>query len=71
MKPSIKSEEMEDAITDIFGYDRRELIKSDQCVPPPIGCGQPATEFRNAISAREYSTSGLCQKCQDSFFGED
>jgi hypothetical protein len=71
MKPSVKSEQIEDTITDIFGHDRRSLIKQDQCVPPPIGCGQAATEFRNAISAKEFSISGLCQKCQDSFFGED
>ena len=71
MKPSVKSEQVEESITEIFGHDRRSLIVGNQCVPPPIGCGQPATEFRNAISAKEYSISGLCQQCQDSFFGVD
>ena len=71
MKPSTKSEEMEQAITGIFGHDRRQLIKENLCVPPPIGCGKPIAEFRNAISAKEYSISGLCQRCQDDFFGVD
>jgi len=72
-KPSEKSEAMEQSIKEIFGHDRRELIQNDCCVPPPIGCGREgiAEEFRNEISRREYTISGLCQKCQDSIFGED
>lgn len=29
------------------------------------------TEFRNEISKREFGISGLCQSCQDDFFGVD
>lgn len=34
-------------------------------------CGREiqASEFRNELSKREYKISGLCQKCQDDFFG--
>jgi hypothetical protein len=71
MKPSVKSEGTEETITGIFGHDRRTLIQQNQCVPPPIGCGKAATEFRNTISEKEFTISGLCQRCQDSFFGED
>lgn len=28
-------------------------------------------EFRNEISLKEFKISGLCQKCQDDFFGID
>lgn len=28
-------------------------------------------DFRNEISVREFGISGLCQKCQDNFFGVD
>lgn len=28
-------------------------------------------DFRNDISRKEYFISGLCQKCQDDFFGTD
>jgi len=62
---------MEQEITRIFGHDRRAEIQANRCVPAPVGCGGPATEFRDALSAKEYTISGLCQKCQDSVFGAD
>lgn len=34
-------------------------------------CGGEITEFRNALSKKEFEISGMCQKCQDSVFGED
>lgn len=36
-------------------------------------CGKDIKEedFRNEISKKEYTISGMCQKCQDSVFGED
>lgn len=34
-------------------------------------CGKPAPEFRDALSAREFRISGLCQTCQDEAFGLD
>lgn len=69
-EPSKKSEEVEEVIKGLMGVDRREVIKSNTCVPPPIGCGGPATEFKDDLSRREYSISGLCQACQDKVFGE-
>jgi hypothetical protein len=32
-------------------------------------CGGDAIEFRDALSVKENSMSGLCQKCQDETFG--
>ena len=68
-----KSEELEQVIKDMFGVDRRDLIRQGVCVAPPIGCGREniEEEFRNEISRREYTISGLCQRCQDEVFGED
>lgn len=37
-------------------------------------CGKaihPNQEFRDEISKREYKISGLCQDCQDKFFGKE
>lgn len=48
---------------------RTSAIHDDKCVNPPIGCGGPATEFRDDVSAREYQISGMCQICQDRVFG--
>ena len=36
-------------------------------------CKKPIVqkEFRNPISIKEFKISGMCQKCQDDFFGKD
>ena len=47
---------------------RRESVRDGLCVQPPFGCGKPATEFRDALSIKEYRISGLCQNCQDAIF---
>jgi len=31
-------------------------------------CPNSATAFKDALSAREYRISGMCQQCQDAFF---
>lgn len=33
-----------------------------------FGCGP--VSFRDALSKKEYSISGMCQQCQDKVFGE-
>lgn len=33
-------------------------------------CADEITCFRDSLSAKEYRISGMCQKCQDSIFGE-
>lgn len=71
MNPSEKSPTMEATLTDTFGFDRRESITANKCIPPPIGCGGDASTFRDPLSEKEYTISGLCQACQDKIFGED
>ncbi len=66
MKPSEKDPALEAKLENIFGFNRRAYIQGNRCVPPPIGCGGAASEFRDECSRREFSISGLCQKCQDS-----
>lgn len=66
-EPSEKSKQVEDHLETTFG--RTTAIKADVCIKPPFGCGGPATEFRDEISKKEYTISGLCQNCQDRVFG--
>lgn len=69
MQPSKKSEEIENLLTSITGSDRRQTIRQNVCVSKPIGCGKPITGFKDKISEKEYTISGLCQECQDKIFG--
>ena len=68
--PSRKDKAMEELIDghskETYGRTRTESIRADICVV----CGEPATEFRDELSVKEYTISGACQKCQDKVFGE-
>ena len=70
MHASEKDTTLEQARTSLFGFDRKEHIESDTCIPPPIGCGKPVGEFVDDLSAKEFSISGLCQACQDNIFAD-
>jgi hypothetical protein len=65
MKLSTKSPEMEKALKGIFGIDRIQDIEANRCT----WCHGPAKDFRDALSEKEYTISGFCQKCQDETFG--
>jgi hypothetical protein len=47
--------------------DRRAAITKDVCV----FCLGLAKDFRNEVSKREFSISGMCQECQNETFGTD
>lgn len=49
----------------IFGVTKTEALGRRVCV----SCGKRVVSFRDAISAKEYFISGLCQECQDRVFG--
>jgi hypothetical protein len=64
-KPSYKAPELETFLNDFLNVNRVETIKDDKCV----SCNNIAMLFRDDISKKEYTISGLCQDCQDSVFG--
>jgi hypothetical protein len=65
MKPSEKSTEIDGLLSAIFGIDRKEAITKNVCAM----CKKPTKGFRDARSLKEYTISGMCQKCQDRIFG--
>ena len=65
--PTSKSPEIEKLLEGLSG--RTTAIEADKCLAPPIGCGGPATEFKDDRSNDEYRISGWCQNCQDAVFG--
>jgi hypothetical protein len=62
--PTQKSPQINRLLSSLLGVDREQTINADACV----FCSQPATEFKNEISRREFAISGICQKCQDETF---
>lgn len=66
MKPTDKSPEIENLLTALTGRNRREAVHEGYCTI----CGGPATEFKDALSEKEFTISGMCQVCQDKFFVE-
>ena len=49
----------------LFGRSRILAIAGNSCVK----CGESAVSFKDELSKKEFGISGLCQECQDSFFG--
>lgn len=56
---------LETMSTIFFNRSRKESILRKTCVK----CGGSAKVFKDKLSQKEYSISGLCQKCQDFIFG--
>ena len=65
--PTKKSEAIESLIdsTTPNPKGRRGAIEADECT----WCGGAATDFRDNLSRKEYTISGMCQACQDKTFG--
>ena len=59
-----KTSPMRNAIEHIFFPT--ESVEKESCSV----CKQPVTEFKNAVSSREYEISGMCQKCQNLVFSD-
>jgi hypothetical protein len=64
MKPSIKHPTINKMLNNIFDIDREGSITNNECV----SCKKPIVEFKDVISLKEYTISGLCQLCQDEVF---
>ncbi len=69
MEPTDKYPALEDLLTQISGSDRRETIRAGLCRPAPMGCDKKVHAFRDELSVKEYTISGLCQACQDKIYG--
>lgn len=69
--PTDKHPEIDNFIDQLSGNineksaGRRTSIQNDVCV----FCNGPATEFKDALSEKEFTISGICQICQDEIFG--
>ena len=65
MKASYKDPNYEAVLTEFTGVDRVKSIENMECTT----CDSPNTEFKDELSRKEYTISGMCQNCQDKVFG--
>lgn len=65
----IREKKLQEAIDkfaeDAFGSTQSGAVQHKRCVC----CGKEVMWFRDGLSEKEYSISGLCQACQDEVFG--
>lgn len=64
MKATEKAAGIEALLTAITGRNRAESVANEIC----NWCEAPVEGFKDAISAKEYTISGMCQQCQDRTF---
>jgi len=62
---SLKHPQIERMLSNLTGVSRVGAVSERSCVT----CSGEAKNFRDALSRKEYTISGMCQKCQDSVFG--
>tara|TARA_Y100001951_G_C11240879_1_gene240424 strand:- start:598 stop:810 length:213 start_codon:yes stop_codon:yes gene_type:complete len=69
MKATNKAPEIEAFLSSLIDspLTRTETIEQGICA----GCGHDVlnTSFRDPLSFKEFTISGLCQQCQDDIFG--
>ena len=71
IQPSFKAPQIDALLSEIIfnGKDRVTVIKEGKCITCDEARDLKATSFRDDISKKEYSISGMCQSCQDDVFG--
>ena len=65
LEATLKSWEVEAMLTKLTGVSRVGAVAEASCVT----CKGEAKDFRDDLSVKEYTISGMCQDCQDSIFG--
>lgn len=63
--PSEKAPVIEKFLEDLVG--RSTAITQNKCT----WCKGDASTFTDALSEKEYTISGMCQKCQDGVFNSE
>jgi hypothetical protein len=65
MEATIKNPSIDKVLTQMMGKNRLDTVRENLCMT----CDGYATEFKDKISKKEYTISGMCQDCQDRVFG--
>jgi len=67
LSATFKHPQIEEMLSKLTGRSRVECVATLTCAT----CGGDAQKvaFRDPLSYKEFTISGMCQKCQDSVFG--
>ena len=65
LEATFKHPAIEAMLSKLTGVSRVGAVAEASCVT----CKGEASSFRDALSRKEYTISGMCQSCQDSIFG--
>ena len=65
LSATFKNSDIEAMLSKLTGVSRIGAVAEASCVT----CSGNATSFRDSLSKKEYTISGMCQECQDSVFG--
>ena len=67
LEATFKHQGIEQMLTNLTGVSRKGAIAELSCVM----CKGDASSFRDPLSRKEYTISGMCQDCQDSVYGTE
>lgn len=65
LSATFKNSDVEAMLSELTGVSRIGAVAEASCVT----CSGEASSFRDSLSQKEYTISGMCQSCQDSVFG--
>jgi len=65
LSATLKHNQIEEMLSKLTGVSRVGAVAEASCVM----CKGEASSFRDPLSKKEYTISGMCQECQDSVFG--
>ena len=69
MKETQKAPAMDSFIRTLMGKDRAVVIRNGLCMTCDSTGNMLEWKWRDELSKKEYAISGMCQSCQDDFFG--
>tara|TARA_R110000824_G_scaffold21732_4_gene80754 strand:- start:513 stop:749 length:237 start_codon:yes stop_codon:yes gene_type:complete len=64
---TLKHPEIEQMLTNLTGVSRVGAVAESSCVT----CENTVGDFKDELSEKEYTISGMCQECQDSVYAGD
>jgi hypothetical protein len=65
LEATFKHQGIEQMLSNLTGVSRVGAVAEGSCAT----CSGEASEFRDALSQKEYTISAMCQTCQDEVFG--